>query len=63
MLRHGVRLVVASGIGTQHYCEMKVEQQLIHGDIETESKLEGRRLHDIGTKAAHRENLQLMNSS
>jgi hypothetical protein len=42
---------------------MKVEQQLIHGDIETESKLEGRRLHDIGTKAAHRENLQLMNSS
>lgn len=46
MLRHGARLVAASAIGTQYYCEMKVEQQLIHGDIETESKLEGRRLHE-----------------
>ena len=43
--RHAVRAVSASSIGTQFFCEMKVEQDFIHGEIETEEKKEGDTLH------------------
>ena len=43
--RHGLRAVSASSIGTQFFCEMKVEQDFLHGEIETEEKSEGDRLH------------------
>ena len=44
--RHGVGAVPASSIGTQFFCEMKVEQGFIHGDVETEEKTEGEALHE-----------------
>ena len=44
--RHGVRAVSASSIGTQYFCEMKLDQSYIHGDIETEEKSEGDVLHE-----------------
>jgi CRISPR/Cas system-associated exonuclease Cas4 (RecB family) len=44
--RHGVRSVSASSISTQFFCEMKVEQDFIHGEIETEEKSEGDALHE-----------------
>src|SRR5512136_1943628 len=44
--RHGVRAIRASSIGTQFFCEMKVEQGFIHGEIETEEKVEGDVLHE-----------------
>jgi predicted RecB family nuclease len=43
--RHGVRSVSASSIGTQFFCEMKVEQDFVHGEMETEEKTEGDALH------------------
>jgi CRISPR/Cas system-associated exonuclease Cas4 (RecB family) len=43
--RHEVRAVSASSIGTQFFCEMKVEQDFLHGEIETEEKTEGDQLH------------------
>jgi len=43
---HGARAVSASSIGTQFFCEMKVEQDFIHGEIETEEKTEGDALHE-----------------
>jgi PD-(D/E)XK nuclease superfamily len=44
--RNGVRAVSASSIGTQYFCEMKLDQSYIHGDIETEEKTEGDVLHE-----------------
>jgi predicted RecB family nuclease len=44
--RHGVEAIAASSIGTQFFCEMKVEQGFIHGEIETEEKTEGDVLHE-----------------
>ncbi len=44
--RHGTRAIPASSIGTQFFCEMKVEQDLVHGEIETEEKAEGDALHE-----------------
>src|SRR5215831_1024906 len=44
--RNGVGAVPASSIGTQFFCEMKVEQGFIHGDVETEDKREGDALHE-----------------
>jgi len=44
--RHGARAVSASSIGTQFFCEMKVEQDFVHGEIETEEKVEGDALHE-----------------
>ena len=44
--RHGARAIPASSIGTQFFCEMKVEQSYVHGEIETEEKTEGDALHE-----------------
>jgi len=44
--RHGVRAVSASSIGTQYFCEVKLDQTYIHGEIETEEKTEGDVLHE-----------------
>lgn len=44
--RHEVGAVPASSIGTQFFCEMKVEQDFVHGEIETEEKREGDALHE-----------------
>jgi CRISPR/Cas system-associated exonuclease Cas4 (RecB family) len=44
--RHGARAISASSIGTQFFCEMKVEQAFVHGEIETEEKAEGGALHE-----------------
>lgn len=44
--RHGVSAVSASSIGTQYFCEMKLDQSYIHGEIETEEKSEGDVLHE-----------------
>lgn len=44
--RHGVKAIPASSIGTQFFCEMKVEQGYVHGEIETEEKTEGDALHE-----------------
>jgi len=44
--RHGISIVPTSGIAGQYYCEQKVEMEYVHGDIETEAKLEGEMLHE-----------------
>jgi hypothetical protein len=44
--RHGVRAISASSIGTQYFCEVKLDQSYIHGEIETEEKTEGDVLHE-----------------
>jgi hypothetical protein len=44
--RHGVRAVSASSIGIQYFCETKLDQTYIHGEIETEEKTEGNVLHE-----------------
>lgn len=44
--RHGISMVPASGIARQYYCEQKVEMEYLHGEIETEAKTEGDRLHE-----------------
>ena len=44
--RHGARAVSASSIGTQYFCEMKLDQSYIHGEVETEEKSEGDVLHE-----------------
>jgi hypothetical protein len=43
---HGARAIPASSIGTQFFCEMKVEQSYVHGEIDTEEKAEGDALHE-----------------
>jgi hypothetical protein len=44
--RHGVGAVPASSIGAQFFCEMKVEQGFVHGEVETEEKTEGDALYE-----------------
>jgi CRISPR/Cas system-associated exonuclease Cas4 (RecB family) len=44
--RHGISMIPASGIAGQFYCEQKVEMEYVHGEIETEAKTEGERLHE-----------------
>ncbi len=44
--RNGLRAVPASSIGEQLYCEMKIEQEYVNGEIETETKNEGTALHE-----------------
>ena len=44
--RHGITMVPTSGIAEQFYCEQKVEMKYLHGEIETEAKTEGERLHE-----------------
>ncbi len=46
LFRHGISMVPTSGIAQQYYCEQKVEMEYLYGDIETEAKTEGRRLHE-----------------
>jgi hypothetical protein len=48
--RHGITMVPTSGIAQQFYCEQKVEMEYLHGEIETEAKTEGERLHEKLTK-------------
>jgi hypothetical protein len=43
--RNGVAAVPASSIAEQFFCEMKVEQGSIHGEIETAAKTQGDILH------------------
>jgi hypothetical protein len=45
-LRHGVSSVGVSTIAGQYYCELKVENEFLHGEIPTEEKEEGTVLHD-----------------
>lgn len=44
--RHGISMVPTSGIAGQFYCEQKIEMEYLHGEIETEAKTEGERLHE-----------------
>jgi len=44
-LRFGRRVVVASDIAEQFFCEKKVEMQYLHGEIETEAKIVGTEAH------------------
>jgi hypothetical protein len=44
--RHGIHYIPASSIAEQYYCEQKVEMSYTVGDIETETKVEGRVIHD-----------------
>jgi hypothetical protein len=44
--RHGTHFIPASSIAEQYYCEQKVEMSYTVGDIETETKVEGRVIHD-----------------
>jgi predicted RecB family nuclease len=44
--RHGISMVPTSGIAAQFYCEQKVEMEYLHGEIQTEAKTEGERLHE-----------------
>lgn len=44
--RNKVRAVSASAIGGQFFCEMKVELDHIHGEVQTEEKREGDVLHE-----------------
>jgi len=57
--RHGVKAVSASAIGAQFFCEMKVDQGFVHGEVETEEKAEGDRLHGelLAMEPASRESL------
>ena len=45
-LRHGVSSVGVSALAGQFFCELKVENQFLHGEIPTEVKEEGTALHD-----------------
>ena len=44
--RTGLSTIPASSIAQQFYCEMKVEQDFIHGEIETEATNYGTELHE-----------------
>jgi CRISPR/Cas system-associated exonuclease Cas4 (RecB family) len=45
-LRFNSRLIVASDIAEQFFCEKKVEMQYLHGDVETEAKTVGTEAHE-----------------
>jgi len=44
--RHGISTVPTSRIAGQYYCEQKVEMDYLHGEIKTEAKTEGEKLHE-----------------
>jgi hypothetical protein len=44
-LRFGRRVVAASEVAQQSFCEKKVEMQYLHGEIETEAKIVGTEAH------------------
>jgi hypothetical protein len=45
-LRHGVSAVAVSTLASQYYCEYKIENGFMHGEIPTESKEAGTALHE-----------------
>ena len=45
-LRHGISSVGVSSLAGQFFCEFKVENQFVHGEIPTEEKEGGTALHD-----------------
>ena len=45
-LRHGLPFVPASAMAGQYYCELKVDNSFVKGDIQTEAKTEGDLLHE-----------------
>ncbi len=45
--RHGVKAIRVSDIAQQYFCEAKVENEYIHGKIETEAKKEGKEIHEL----------------
>ncbi len=45
-LRHGISAVGVSTIAGQYYCEYKVENEFVHGEMPTEAKEEGTVLHE-----------------
>lgn len=45
-LRHGISSVWVSSLAGQLYCEYKVENGFVHGEIPTEEKDDGTALHD-----------------
>jgi CRISPR/Cas system-associated exonuclease Cas4 (RecB family) len=59
LLRFDRRFVIASDIGSQYYCEKKVELQYVHGKIETEAKTIGTQAHEKltedGVKIKHKD--------
>ena len=46
LLRFDNRYIIISDIASQYYCEKKVEQKYVNGDIDTEEKLLGREGHE-----------------
>src|SRR2546426_3424723 len=44
-LRHGLPSIPASAMAGQYYCELKVDNSFLRGDIPTEAKTEGDSLH------------------
>lgn len=46
LFRNGIKAIPASSIAEQLYCEMKIEQEYVNGEIETETKNEGTALHE-----------------
>jgi CRISPR/Cas system-associated exonuclease Cas4 (RecB family) len=53
-LRFDRSVVIASDIGSQYYCEKKVEMQYLHGEIETEEKKIGSEAHERLTDGSTR---------
>jgi CRISPR/Cas system-associated exonuclease Cas4 (RecB family) len=45
ILKFGKKVVAASDIAEQFFCEKKVEMQYLHGEIETEAKIVGTEAH------------------
>ncbi len=45
-LRHGLPFIPASAMAGQYYCELKVDNSFVKGDIRTEAKTEGDVLHE-----------------
>ncbi|KKL86860.1 hypothetical protein LCGC14_1940500, partial [marine sediment metagenome] len=50
MLRFERKIVIASDVGSQLYCEKKVEMGYLYGTIETESMEQGSKGHEIITE-------------
>jgi CRISPR/Cas system-associated exonuclease Cas4 (RecB family) len=50
LLRFDKKYVIVSEIADQYYCEKKVDLKNVHGDIDTESKILGRELHEVITE-------------
>jgi len=53
--RHGVKAIKVSDIAQQYFCEAKVENKYIRGEIETEEKKEGKEIHELMLTAEEEE--------